>query len=424
MPSTYTTNLGVEKPGSGEKSGTWGGLVNDNMDIVDRAINGAVSLTLVGATSTLTTSDGALSDGQNKLLRLSGSPGGTHTITVSPNDAQKIYFVTNGSDQSVVFSQGSGANVTVLASNAAVIYCNGAGPGAAVLNMLDALAMGAVRITGGTIAGITDLAVADGGTGASTPAAALTNLGLTATAAELNILDGVTASAAELNALDGISADTAAFLAAADNAAARTALGVVNNATHTGEVTGATALTITNAAVTNAKLAPMVTKTLKGNGEATTLSPADLAVYGLLFATPGFIGVPVPTQLVAETGTDNFTAMTPLRTRQAIPSALNATGAAPIYAVRAWGNFNGDTVATRASGNLSIARTGTGDFTFTIATAMPDANYSVNVSCAPIFGLAGIGVSIISTTSFTASFRRIDTNVAGNPTQIFAQVVR
>jgi microcystin-dependent protein len=204
MPSTYTTNLGVEKPGSGEQSGTWGGTVNDNMDIVDRAINGAVSLTLVGATSTLTTSEGTLSDGQNKFLRLSGSPGGTHTITVSPNDAQKVYFVTNGSNQSAVFSQGSGANVTVLAGDAAVIYCNGAGAGAAVLSMLDALAMGAVRITGGTITGITDLAVADGGTGASTAAAALINLDLTATAAELNILDGVTASTAELNHVDGV----------------------------------------------------------------------------------------------------------------------------------------------------------------------------------------------------------------------------
>lgn len=36
----------------------------------------------------------------------------------------------------------------------------------------------AVNITGGSVAGITDLAVADGGTGASTGAAALTNLGV------------------------------------------------------------------------------------------------------------------------------------------------------------------------------------------------------------------------------------------------------
>ena len=204
MPSTFTNNLGVEKPGSGEQSGTWGDTVNDNMDIMDRAVNGAVPLTLAGTTSTLTTSDGVLSDGQNRLLLLTGTPGGTHTITVAPNDAQKIYFVTNNTNQSVVFSQGSGANVTVPAGKAAAIYCNGGGSGAAVLNMFDALAMGAVAITGGTITGgtitgIVDLAVADGGTGASTAAVALTNLGLTATAAEINVLDGVTASTAAIN---------------------------------------------------------------------------------------------------------------------------------------------------------------------------------------------------------------------------------
>lgn len=51
--------------------------------------------------------------------------------------------------------------------------------------------------------------VASGGTGATTAAAALTNLGLTATAAELNIMDGVTATAAEINKLDGLAAKTA-----------------------------------------------------------------------------------------------------------------------------------------------------------------------------------------------------------------------
>lgn len=58
-------------------------------------------------------------------------------------------------------------------------------------------------ITSGT------LSIARGGTGATTAAAALTNLGLTATAAELNIMDGVTATAAEINKLDGVIATTA-----------------------------------------------------------------------------------------------------------------------------------------------------------------------------------------------------------------------
>ena len=55
------------------------------------------------------------------------------------------------------------------------------------------------------------------------------------------------------------------------------------------------------------------------------------------------------------------------------------SGSAPIYAARAWVNFNGTgTVAIRASGNVSsITDNGTGDYTVNFTTAMPDVNYSV-----------------------------------------------
>lgn len=59
---------------------------------------------------------------------------------------------------------------------------------------------------------------------------------------------------------------------------------------------------------------------------------------------------------------------------------FNASGSAPVYACRAWVNFNGTgTVAIRESGNVSsITDNGTGDFTINFATAMPDANYVMN----------------------------------------------
>jgi len=59
--------------------------------------------------------------------------------------------------------------------------------------------------------------------------------------------------------------------------------------------------------------------------------------------------------------------------------ALNASGSAPIFACRAWVNFNGTgTVAIRASGNVSsITDSGTGNYTVNFTTAMQDANYAV-----------------------------------------------
>lgn len=68
-----------------------------------------------------------------------------------------------------------------------------------------------------------------------------------------------------------------------------------------------------------------------------------------------------------------------------IGSAVQATpsGSAPLYAARAWVNFNGTgTVAIRASGNVtSITDNGVGDYTVNFTTAMPDANYAVSGAC-------------------------------------------
>lgn len=176
MPSTYTTANGIELIATGEQSGAWGETTNLNLQIVDRVLTGVGTITLSGTTHTLTTTDGTLSDGMYKVLVLSGSPSGTNTITIAPNDAQKTYMVYNNSGQSAIFSQGTGANVTVANGDTKLIYTDGAGSGAAVFDFTANLAMSSVNITGGVISGITDLAVADGGTGASTVAAAQTNL--------------------------------------------------------------------------------------------------------------------------------------------------------------------------------------------------------------------------------------------------------
>ena len=203
MPSTYTANAGIELPANGEQSATWGNTVNDNMNIIDRLTNGVGAITLSGTTHTLTTSDGTASEGHYNVLVLGGSPSGTNTVTISPNDAQHIYIVKNASGQTATFTQGSGANVSVLNGTTKIIYCDGAGSGAVVTDVTGSLDLGSL-IIGGTAVTATgaELNILDGVTATTAELNILD--GVTATATEINILDGVTATAAELNYVDGV----------------------------------------------------------------------------------------------------------------------------------------------------------------------------------------------------------------------------
>jgi len=85
--------------------------------------------------------------------------------------------------------------------------------------------------------------------------------------------------------------------------------------------------------------------------------------------------------------------------------ALGNVGTAPVYAARAWVNFNGTgTVAIRASGNVtSITDNGTGDYTVNFTTAMPDVNYAVQLS-SEIGGGSG-GFNGVSGTPAAGSLR-------------------
>jgi hypothetical protein len=89
-----------------------------------------------------------------------------------------------------------------------------------------------------------------------------------------------------------------------------------------------------------------------------------------------------------------------------VKTSLNAGGSAPIYACRAWVNFNGTgTVAIRASGNVSsITDNGTGKYTVNFTTAMPDANYTAPLTSSNWSGSASnvdarVGLNGLTVTS-------------------------
>ena len=151
MPSTYTTNLGIEKIGSGEQSGTWDVTTNLNFDIIDQGINGVVSVTLAaagtsGSPNTIDITDGTLSDGRNKFIEFvdGGDLGATAYVQLTPNDAEKIVFMRNSlsGSRSILVFQGTynAANdFEIPAGKDVVIRFDGGGAGATVTDVFTSL---------------------------------------------------------------------------------------------------------------------------------------------------------------------------------------------------------------------------------------------------------------------------------------------
>ena len=149
MASSYTTSLGIEEMGSGDQSGAWGTTTNYNWDIIDRiAAYSAVAIS--GTTHTLTVREASpdagtsnVQDGMYRVIKFTGALGANNTVTIAPNTTAAYFVFVNATTDSgssgpysVVLSQGSGANITVPNGSSAVVYCDGAGAGAAVVDAL------------------------------------------------------------------------------------------------------------------------------------------------------------------------------------------------------------------------------------------------------------------------------------------------
>jgi hypothetical protein len=164
MPSTYTLNNGITLIATGEQSGTWGATTNVNLELVDTALDGQVTVTLASAGSSgspnaLPISDGAASNGRNRMVIFDdgGDLGATAYVQLTPNDSEKIIYVRNAlsGSRSILLFQGTynaSNDYEVPAGTTAVVYFNGGGTGAVAANVFnnayfDSLRLGSVSVT-------------------------------------------------------------------------------------------------------------------------------------------------------------------------------------------------------------------------------------------------------------------------------------
>jgi len=92
MASSYSTDLKLEIVSTGEKAGLWGTITNTNLQILEQAATGYISIDMAAANITLTLTDGAVSNGKNIYLRLYGTLAANRTLTM-PVTAERVWII-------------------------------------------------------------------------------------------------------------------------------------------------------------------------------------------------------------------------------------------------------------------------------------------------------------------------------------------
>jgi hypothetical protein len=127
MANTTSANLKLTVQQTGENAGTWGQVTNTNLLILEQAIGGYAAINSASG-ATLTFSNGALSDGKNQVLKLTGTISGNVNVTI-PDSIEKTYIVENATSgaHTVTFKTSSGTGITWSATDKGkkILYSDG-----------------------------------------------------------------------------------------------------------------------------------------------------------------------------------------------------------------------------------------------------------------------------------------------------------
>jgi len=139
--ATYVNNLRLKEIATGDEDGTWGTSTNTNLELIGEALGyNTQDGFATDADATTTVADGAADPARALYFKVTSSATltATRTLTIGPNTVSRVMWIENATtgSQSINISQGSGANVTIATGKTKVVYLDGAGATAAVVDAL------------------------------------------------------------------------------------------------------------------------------------------------------------------------------------------------------------------------------------------------------------------------------------------------
>ena len=141
MTSTYVNNLRLEEIGTGEASGTWGTKTNTSLSLIGKALGYATEASFGSdANATTTVADGSDDPARAMYFKVTSGAtlSATRELTIAPNTVSRVMFIQNSTtgSQTITIKQGSGATVNIATGKTKIVYLDGAGSGAAVVDAL------------------------------------------------------------------------------------------------------------------------------------------------------------------------------------------------------------------------------------------------------------------------------------------------
>jgi len=145
--ATYVNNMRLKEIATGDESGTWGTSTNTNLELIADSLGyNTQDGFSTDADATTTVADGTTDPARAMYFKVTSSATltATRTLTIAPNTISRVMWIENATtgSQSINISQGSGANVTIESGATKVVYLDGAGASAAVVDAMANLDQG------------------------------------------------------------------------------------------------------------------------------------------------------------------------------------------------------------------------------------------------------------------------------------------